>query len=45
MSLQNESYPIVVIEPKGPLISDRYGQDTSCLRNLVSYELNIFTEV
>lgn len=44
MSLQNESYPNVVIEPKGPSRSDKYGQDTSFLRNLVSYVLNIFAE-
>ena len=41
---QNQSHPVVVIEPKGPLRSDKDAQDTSCLRNLVSYALNISTE-
>ncbi|XP_078329023.1 receptor-type tyrosine-protein phosphatase epsilon-like [Crassostrea virginica] len=41
---ENQSHPVVVIEPKGPLRSDKDVQDTSCLRNLVSYALNISTE-
>ncbi|XP_078328090.1 receptor-type tyrosine-protein phosphatase T-like [Crassostrea virginica] len=41
---ENQSHPVVVIEPKGPLRSDKDAQDTSCLRNLVSYALNISTE-
>nr|XP_022292874.1 receptor-type tyrosine-protein phosphatase epsilon-like isoform X2 [Crassostrea virginica] len=41
---ENQSHPVVVIEPKGPLRSDKDAKDTSCLRNLVSYALNISTE-
>nr|XP_022307678.1 receptor-type tyrosine-protein phosphatase gamma-like [Crassostrea virginica] len=41
---ENQSHPVVVIEPKGPLRADKETQDTSCLRNLVSYSLNISTE-